>query len=81
MIKKNGEESYNYSLARKIGEDIEKIDMDYIEDFRVERDDFLENYKKNAEKFVSEEIVPLVLPVCAGFLSMKLISDLESLFG
>ena len=67
MITNNGEESYNYSLARKIGEDIKKIDMDYIEDFQVERDNFLENYKKNAEKFVNEEIVPLVFTSFCSF--------------
>ncbi|GMN49116.1 hypothetical protein TIFTF001_018289 [Ficus carica] len=49
--------SFMHGLARKMGEDIRKIDNDFVENIRKSGDEFVENLKKGAERLVQGNLV------------------------
>ncbi|GMN49118.1 hypothetical protein TIFTF001_018283 [Ficus carica] len=58
-------DEYCYNLARKIGEEMRRIDKDFVKNIPVKGDDLLENIKKDAEKFIKgEEVRFFITSLC-----------------
>lgn len=58
---------FMHGLARKMGEDIRKIDNDFVENIRKSGDEFVENLKKGSERLAQGNLVPLVFTSLCRF--------------